>query len=302
MYLTPSQRKAWSRRYVASVPTDATRLGGWETVGVVADGALCRVYRAKPAASSVRESARYAIKVLHPRWENVPTAIDTLRREAEVLGALQTEHLPCVLDSHLGEPPYFVVFPWLAGETLAEQLQRGRVDVPTVAWLGRQVAEALDVLFLAGWQHGDVKPANIHVGTSGHVTLLDLGFARRADEETRSEQECVVGSLAYSAPETFSSRLRRDVRSDLYSLGVTLYESLSGRLPFRSDDLAKLVEEHRSAIPTPLRILTPSVPKELAELVHQLLAKTPERRPGSPAEVIRRLIDIELLTMSWGLD
>ena len=104
--------------------------------------------------------------------------------------------------------------------------------LPVALWIARQVAEALEALNAAGWMHADVKPSNIRVSPAGHATLVDLGSARRPGESRSLADRPVVGTLAYMAPEMLLSTLAADIRSDIYSLGVTLYEMLTGRLPF----------------------------------------------------------------------
>jgi serine/threonine protein kinase len=151
--------------------------------------------------------------------------------------------------------------------------------------------------------HGDVKPGNIFVSPAGHVTLLDLGFARRNGDTTAggtgsAVDRCVLGTCSYIAPELITSALRADVRSDIYSLGVVLFELLCGRLPFVGKDLAELAAQHRQATPPDLGRLVPDLPGELVELVRQMLAKEPLRRPQTPRELVDRLARIEIATFS----
>jgi serine/threonine protein kinase len=108
------------------------------------------------------------------------------------------------------------------------------------------VAEALDALHAAGWMHADVKPSNVFVSSSGHVTLIDLGFARSADERGSIADRPLLGTLNYMAPEVLYSSRGGDIRSDVYSLGVTLFEMLTGRLPFDSQDVAELASQQRA--------------------------------------------------------
>ena len=167
-------------------------------------------------------------------------------------------------------------------------------DVPAVLWIARQTAEALDALHAAGWTHGDVSPGNIHVSPSGHVTLIDLSFARRRDEDGSAVDRPVMGTFRYIAPEHITSSLATDIRSDIYSLGVVLFEMLAGRAPFLGEDLAELAVEHRQSAPPDLRRLAPQVPREVALLVCQMMAKNPLRRPQTPRELIERLVRLEI--------
>ena len=135
------------------------------------------------------------------------------------------------------------------------------------------------------------------------MTLLDLGFARRADETGSVVERCVTGTCNYIAPEMITSALRADIRSDIYSLGVMLFEVLSGRLPFEGKDLAELATLHRQARAPDLRRLVPHLPTAVVRLVREMLAKQPLRRPQTPRELIDRLAALEILTFgerAWG--
>ena len=179
-------------------------------------------------------------------------------------------------------------------------MQGGRsqpsLELPLALWIVRQATEALDALHTAGWMHGDVKPSNLLLSAEGHVTLLDLGFARRPTEVGSVVQRCVMGTCHYLAPEMITSALRADIRSDIYSLGAMLFEMLAGRPPFESDDLAELARQHQQSRAPELRRLAPQVPGGVTWLVRQMLAKEPLRRPQSPRELIGRLVALEIAT------
>ena len=275
------------------------RIGPWQPVRLIGEGQLCRVYAARPASHPADRPAGYAVKVLAERWCDDQAALEVMRREAIVGRKLSHPHLISVLSAHVGASPYFLVMPLLDGVSLSQRLAAApRPSVPVALWIARQVAEALDALHQAGWMHADVKPSNLFLSPDGHVTLLDLGFARRPDETTSIVNRCVTGTMQYIAPEMITSALRPDIRSDIYSLGATLYEILAGRPPFVAASLEQLADLHRQAEPDPIHLLTPPVPAKVEQLVHQMLAKEPLRRPQTPAELIDRLIDLEIETFS----
>lgn len=278
------------------------RLDDWELVAPVAQGEYATVYRARPAGAAAARGAAYAVKRLATRWESQPAVVAMFQRQAVVGRAVHHPRLVSILAAHVQAPPYYVVMPWLEGRTLDRIRPLGpRGPLPLWLALARQVAEALAALDAAGWLHGDLKPANVLVSPDGRATLLDLGFCRRADEVGSQACRLVTGTPHYLAPETLTSALRTDIRSDLYSLGVLLYGLLAGRPPFRAGTLAELVRLHRAAEPTPLTAVSPWVPEDVARLVHRLLAKEPLRRPATPREVVDALAALEVAYFAdWG--
>jgi serine/threonine protein kinase len=218
-----------------------------------------------------------------------------LRREAVVGKAVSHPHVISILAAGVTAPPYYVVMPWLAGTTLARLgLRRRRLALAAVFWIARQVAEALEGLDRAGWMHGDVKPSNIFVAPEGHVTLLDLGFARRTNRPDSGVQRWMAGTYQYIAPEGLTAGMRVDIRSDIYSLGMVMYEMLAGRVPFKGRDAEELARQHRGARVPDLRRLVPEVPAEAAALVGEMVAKEPLRRPQTPRELVQRLAALEI--------
>ncbi|MEX2121445.1 MAG: serine/threonine-protein kinase [Pirellulales bacterium] len=277
------------------------RLGPWHLVRLAAAGNLCRVFQARPADGPNDRPACYAVKVLLEPWQLDQAAVEMLRREALVGRKVSHPHLISILSAHVTEPPYYVVMPWLGGSTLADTIGRFRSGgsppaLPLALWLIRQVAQALAALHQHGWMHADVKPGNIIISPEGHATLLDLGFARMPAESGSLVDRCVAGTMQYVAPEMITSALRPDIRSDIYSLGVTLFELLTGRLPFAGSELAQLAEQHRQVEPPDVRALVPQLPSDVGRLVHRMLAKEPLRRPQTPAELIERLAALEIAT------
>ncbi|MGD0901076.1 MAG: serine/threonine-protein kinase [Thermoguttaceae bacterium] len=285
--------------------------GHWELVALAAEGSWAQVYCARPAGSPPDSPAAYAVKTLRPDRQGDATALGLLAREALAGRSVSHPHLISILEVQLRQAPPLVVMPWLEGATLAARLAAGwGPDLPEALWIARQAAEALAALDSAGWIHGDIKPSNLFVSPEGHVTLLDLGFARhRGDAPHRGATmlrmvpgpaagRCLIGTPYYLAPECFSDSLGPDIRSDLYSLGIVLYELLSGRLPFERQDLAGLANQHKRTAPVRLGRLAPHLPLEVARLVHEMLAKDPLRRPQAPGEVVGRLVGLEIATFT----
>ncbi len=279
-------------------PRLPSRVGPWEVVRLVGEGALSAVYQARPANACAGQPAGYALKVLRPEWEDDARGLAILAREAHVGRKVNHPHLVPILAAGLNEPPYYLAMPLLEGQSLAERLRAvDPIQLPVALWIARQVAEALDALHRAGWTHGDVKPKNIVVSSGGHATLVDFGFARASHECNSIADRPILGTVHYIAPEVLYSALGGDIRSDVYSLGVTLFEMLTGRLPFDSQDVAELAAQHRQEPPADLRGLVPHLPTRAARLVHHMLSKEPLRRP-LPRDVVDRLAALEIVTFA----
>jgi len=274
-----------------------TKLGAWRLLGLVGHGQWASVYRACPINAPVA-SAAYAVKILHSNRQHDLIAMEMLAREAEVGRLVSHPHLIAILESQLRRTPQFLLMPWLDGTTLqAYMTARRSLDPPIVLWIVRQVAEGLAALDAAGWMHGDIKPSNIFLSPQGHATLLDLGFARHRNERAKNPR-AIAGTGYYLAPEHVSSVYGPDIRSDIYSLGVVLYQLLAGRLPLEGATFEHMAAAHKQTAPLNLRRVAPHVPRRVAELVHRMLAKDPLRRPQSPSELVAELVRLEIETFS----
>lgn len=275
------------RRYPSA---QGERLGDWELVSRLAEGRVAEVFAARPWGS--QDPPRYALKRLRRVWDDVPEAIASLICEAQAAQDVSHPHVVPVLAAELHQGLRYLVFPLLEGEALALEAGAPHRGLPEILWIARQAAEGLSALHTAGWLHGDIKPQHVIVSPEGHATLIDLGFATPIG--TLSMRSAVRGTPRYLAPECLVSTLRVDHRSDLYSLGATLYEWIAGRPPFVGDTMAELARQHRQDRPTDLRALAPGLPLGVVELVRDLLSKSPERRPLSAAEVVERLWPLEI--------
>ncbi len=254
---------------------------------------------ARPADGPADRPLTYAVKMLRRCWEADPRAIRLLQREAVVGQSIFHPHLVPILSACVLDAPRLLVMPWLDGASLAVRLAEGQpFGVPEALWIVRQTAEALDALHRAGWIHGDVTPGNIHLSPTGHVTLLDLNFARRREEIGSAVDRPIMGTCGYLAPEYLTSALRPDIRSDIYSLGAVLFELLSGQRPFAAETLAEVAIEHRQGASPELVRLAPHVPREVFPLVRRMMANDPLRRPQTPRELIDRLVALEIATFS----
>ncbi|HXF95460.1 MAG TPA: serine/threonine-protein kinase [Gemmatimonadales bacterium] len=223
---------------------------------------------------------KVAIKVLHPEL-TVSVAADRFLREIRYAAQLHHPRIAPLLDS--GETDYLLwyVMPYVEGESLRQTLRRDRLlAVEPAVRLGVEVLEALAHAHQHGVAHRDIKPDNIVLSPRGAV-LVDLGIARaiaRSGEDRLTRSGFVVGTEEYMSPEQAAGALEVDGRTDLYSLGVVLFEAIAGRPPFSSPSAAAVLDMHQHHPPPDLRALRRDVPREVAAVIHRALAKAREDR------------------------
>ncbi len=270
------------------------RIPGYELYQCLGGGPLTRVYEARGSATDTA----CAVKLLREDWEDQPTAIKLLQREARAGLAIQHPHLVRILDTHVTREPYFLVMELVGGESLKRRLQRDyRLDWPTAVWIARQSCEALAAVHRAGFVHGDVKPDNVRLVGDGTAILIDLGFAHRPGENTSFYQQgYVLGTANYLAPELCAANAGAGPASDVFSLGVMLYEMLAGQLPFPSATVEGALRARCCEEPADLRGHAGPVPATLLNMVERLLTKDPASRPRAGA-VVQQLIALELAAL-----
>jgi eukaryotic-like serine/threonine-protein kinase len=270
------------------------QIPGYELTSRLGGGPLTSVY----AGRDVQADRPCAVKVLRPEWEAEPSVVKLLQREARVGLAVKHARLVRVLDAHVTRPPYFLVMELVQGESLRKRLGRDyRLDLATSLWVTRQTAEALAKLHRAGFIHGDVKPDNIRLIDTGRAVLIDLGFAHRPGENDHFlDQGYVLGTVNYLAPELCGPAPDDTPAGDLFSLGVTLFETLSGRLPYPRGTAVQTLRRHAADPPADIRRHVRDLPSELAALIDRLLARRPQDRPAATA-VVQRLINLEIATL-----
>lgn len=241
-----------------------------EFVTVLGQGASATVYEIR------RGGVTYALKVHHDRDCNDQTPMTAFVREAALLARTNHPGVPRVFDVGLAGGRPYLVMEQIAGRPLTEYLLTGSLDEGRVIRLGLDVAGALGAAHRAGLVHRDVKPSNIVVTENGNAHLIDFGLAVTGQRNGEEEQ---AGTFDYCAPEQAGMLARPvDGRSDLYALGVVLFECATGELPFRCADSGELVRMHATAPPPDIRTIRPRLSARLAEVIGRLLAKDPDDR------------------------
>jgi serine/threonine protein kinase len=273
------------------------RIPGYQLLARLGGGPMTAVYEAREAASG----AACAVKVVRDDWDDQATAAKLLQREARAGLSVRHPHLVRVARAHVLQPPFFLVMDLLPGESLRRRLRRDyRLPLADALWVARQTAEALAALHQAGFLHGDVKPDNLRLSDAGSAVLIDLGFAHRPGENAAYLREgYVLGTANYLAPELCDALPAEEFASDLFSLGVTLFEVLTGRLPYPPGSLRQTFRRHRCDPPADIRKGAGTLPSALVALVERLLAHRPKERP-SAAAVVQQLVKLEIAALRRG--
>jgi eukaryotic-like serine/threonine-protein kinase len=220
-----------------------------------------------------------AIKTLLPQFARDASFVDRFRREAQAAARLNHSGIVSVYDSGTdGDTPY-IVMQYIEGRTLADFLGSGKTLPPAqAAKIAQEIAEALGVAHAHGVIHRDIKPANVMITRDGKVLVADFGIARLiSGPETAPQTSAVLGTASYLSPEQAQGQ-PVDARSDIYALGVVLYEMLSGRPPFTGDSPMAIAYKQVNATPPAPSSANPEVPPELDAVVMRALSKNPANR------------------------
>ena len=280
-----SAERALAARGVAPAPFGSD--GRYEILEQVGAGGMGVVFRAR----DTRLDRVVALKRLPESLRDHPRAVELFLREARSAARLNHPNIVTIHDVDQEDGRYFITMEFLEGQPLSVLLrQRGRFRPRTVQRLGLQVAAGLHYAHESRIVHRDVKTSNLFLTRDRTLKIMDFGLAKML-EEVRRASTIVGGTPYYMAPEQ-SLGLAVDGRADLYALGVTLFELLTGSLPFASGDVAY---HHRHTPPPDPRERVPGLPEPFAELVLELLAKEAEGRPASAAAVAARLRELEPL-------
>jgi eukaryotic-like serine/threonine-protein kinase len=247
----------------------------YEVEGRIGAGGMAEVWRGHDRVLN----RTVAIKTLLPQFARDASFVDRFRREAQAAARLNHPGIVSVYDSGTdGDTPY-IVMHLIEGRTLADFLESGKTLPPMqAAKIAEEVAEALAAAHAQGVIHRDIKPANIMITRDGKVLVMDFGIARLiSGPETAPQTSAVMGTASYLSPEQAQGH-SVDARTDIYSLGVVLYEMLTGRPPFTGDSPMAIAYKQVNATPEAPSSANPGVPPELDAVVMRALSKNPANR------------------------
>ena len=290
------QRKLITRWQLAELNEGRTEFllegGRYLLLQKIGQGGMGAVYRAR----HVRMKRDVALKLIDPARAKDSALMDRFRREVEVCARLEHEHIVQSYDVGEHEGSLFLAMEYVEGSDLASLVRRdGPMSAGEVAAIGLQVAAALAYAHAQGIIHRDIKPSNTLLSTIGSCKILDMGLARIVEDATEAtiteltQHGTVMGTVDYMSPEQARDSHSVDARSDIYSLGASLYFLLAGKPPFPGGKAIEKLHRLATEEPQALGQIRPDCPRELDLAIQQMMARSPEDRFQSAEDVVRAL-------------
>lgn len=275
-------------RLIRDARSRGQRIGGYEIMGKLGEGGLGVVYKARQLSMG----RIVALKVLHERWVTDDEFRKRFLVEARLVGRLSHPNLIQVIDVGRYKSTLYFSMEFVDGEPVDATLDKdGRMDLQSTVSIAIQVASALEYLHQRRIVHRDVKPGNIMVTKGGIAKLGDFGFVKSSLESVLSTEGEVLGTPDYISPEAARGEKNLDFRSDLYSLGTTLYHMLTGNPPF-GGSVSDVMDQHIKTEPKPISAIVKDLTPKMAEVVEKLMRKKPSDRYQNFSELLNDLDEV----------
>src|SRR5437016_8643331 len=264
--------------------------GRYKLIDERGSGSFGEVY----IAHDLQTNYLYAAKVMNPDHAYDNELLERFKREAYILQSLNDQHIVRIVDYGNDDNLYFIIMHHIDGQNLKFYITtHGPIEPLLAIHYILQAAQGLDAAYKIGVVHRDIKPQNILINNKGIVKIVDFGLSRSKESPTITSSDKFMGTAYYTAPEQVMSSHSADIRSDLYSLGIVLFEALAGYPPYSGGTVVDIIMKHQSEdIPSICRIY-PGLPYELDAFMQKAMAKQPDDRFQTPREFILGLEHIQ---------
>jgi non-specific serine/threonine protein kinase len=275
------------------------KLAHYEIREKLGEGGMGEVY----VAEDTRLDRRVALKVLPEKMAEDPERLERFEREAKAVAALNHPNIVTIHSVEEADGHHFITMELVEGKTLAESLLKGALSLESFFEVAARLADALCAAHGQGITHRDLKPANVMVGDDGRVKVLDFGLAKlrglgptsettELATATMTQQGMILGTVPYMSPEQLQGK-PVDHRSDIFSLGIVLYETATGRRPFQGETSVDLISAILRDSPRPVTEVKVDLPADLGRIVRRCLEKDPQRRFQSVQDIRTELEDLQ---------
>jgi len=278
---TPSSPTKTIQAPIKELTTGSIFAGRYQVIEELGRGGMGKVYK----VLDTEVNARVALKLIKPEISADEDTVERFRHELKTTRDISHKHVCRMYDLGKEEGSYFITMEYIAGEDLKNMIRMsGQLGVGTAVGIARQVCEGLAEAHRLGVVHRDLKPSNIMIDREGAVRIMDFGIARSLGVKGITGAGMIIGTPEYMSPEQVEGK-DVDQRSDIYSLGIILYEMVAGRVPFEGDTPFTVGVKHKSEQPKDPRQLNAQIPEDLSRLILRCLEKDKEKRYQSAGEV-----------------
>jgi serine/threonine protein kinase/lipoprotein NlpI len=264
--------------------------GRYQIIEELSKGSTGRVYK----VLDKEINSKLALKLIHSAVSADENTVESLRNELKLARSIVHKNICRLYDINKAEGSHYITMEYVEGQDLRSLIrQTGHLAVPTIVSIVKQVCEGLSEAHRQGIVHRDLKPANIMIDRDGGVHIMDFGVACSLESKGLASVGIICGTPLYMSPEQTESE-EVDQRSDIYSLGIILFEMTTGRVPFSGEDLLSVARKHKSEMPTEPRDVNPNIPDDLNRLILRCLAKDKEKRYQSARELHSALSNLQM--------
>jgi serine/threonine-protein kinase len=282
--------RGWRAAGASAYPQPGQRIESFELEEAIGVGGMGAVFRAR----DLRLDRHVALKLLPPEQASDPEVVQRFYQEGRAAAQLDHENIARVYTIGHDALDHYIAFEYIEGTTIRQRVERnGPLPVTEAINYTLQIASALVHAAERGVVHRDIKPSNIIVTPQGRAKLVDMGLARRferGNDDGLTQSGMTLGTFDYISPEQARDPRDVDVRSDLYSLGCTLFHMLTGRPPFPEGTVLQKLLQHQEEPPPNVSAINPAVPPSLANILLKLMAKDRDRRYQTPEQLVRDLL------------